>query len=278
MAVRTESRLRAYPPDRRAARTDVLIWAGILFGLTGTSAVLMTITGVDPTTTFSPAILLAAYAPGLAAIAVASARGSLRQLFRPMLVWRINIGWYALVLGAPMIMVLAANAIHLLAGGRAPASAIGPAALLPMLGPLIVAPMAEEIGWRGFAQPRLQVGHSALVASVIIGLIWATWHQWPILAPGGEFQPLDVAGGYLRLVSTAILYGWLLNSTGSLLLVVIAHIAHNLALDVIPTPVDPTGSFHLSLGLVYLIAALLVIWRTGGRLGSHNAANARSEV
>ncbi|WP_082663009.1 CPBP family intramembrane glutamic endopeptidase [Thermococcus sp. 2319x1] len=37
-------------------------------------------------------------------------------------------------------------------------------------------PLQEEFGWRGYASPRLQANHSALVSSVIIGVLWAFWH------------------------------------------------------------------------------------------------------
>ena len=37
-------------------------------------------------------------------------------------------------------------------------------------------PLAEELGWRGFARDPLQKGRSALSASLILGVIWALWH------------------------------------------------------------------------------------------------------
>jgi membrane protease YdiL (CAAX protease family) len=36
--------------------------------------------------------------------------------------------------------------------------------------------LGEEIGWRGFAQPRLQETHSLVKTSLIIGSVWAIWH------------------------------------------------------------------------------------------------------
>src|SRR5215207_7524402 len=56
--------------------------------------------------------------------------------------------------------------------------------LFPMFPLLLIfdGPLGEEPGWRGYALPRLQAGRSALVASLVLGVIWAFWHL-PIFLP-----------------------------------------------------------------------------------------------
>jgi len=49
-------------------------------------------------------------------------------------------------------------------------------ALPVFLSTLILTGVAEEIGWRGFALPRLQTRFSALTASLILAALWAPWH------------------------------------------------------------------------------------------------------
>lgn len=245
----------------------MLWWTVLLFAVTAVAVGWLRVTGVDPDRDFSPAILLAGYAPLLATLILTTRRTGWRTLLAPLSRWRIHIGWYLLVVLGPLVLVAAADAGYLLIGDQ-PSSTWLVAPSLSMVGaavgPMFSGAVGEEIGWRGFLQPRLQVVWSPLVASVAIGLLWATWHQWVLLAPGGSPEALDIAAGYLRLICTAVLYGWLYNTTRSLLLVMVAHAGHNLAVTGIPTPADPV--WHLLLAIAYLIVAVVVV--LAGRPGS----------
>ena len=66
-----------------------------------------------------------------------------------------------------------------------------------------------------FAQPRLQTRYSALPASIIIGVLWSTWHLWYVITPGGfsNVTGANALATYVRLTSTAIIYAWMYNST-----------------------------------------------------------------
>jgi membrane protease YdiL (CAAX protease family) len=121
--------------------------------------------------------------------------------------------------------------------------------------------LAEEPGWRGFAQPRLQMRHGALAASVFIGLLWSTWHLWYVILPGGfsNVTGTDAVATYIRLTSTAVVYAWMYNSTdGSLLITMLAHLGHNLAASLIPAAGDG-GRQHLVNAMAYLVAAVVVV-------------------
>jgi membrane protease YdiL (CAAX protease family) len=85
--------------------------------------------------------------------------------------------------------------------------------------------IGEELGWRGFALPRLQARHEPLVASVILGLFWGFWHTPAWIAwDSTELALLPLTIMVLSTVVTAILFTWIFNRTGgSLLLVVLFH-------------------------------------------------------
>ena len=83
---------------------------------------------------------------------------------------------------------------------------------------------AEEIGWRGYALPRLQARHSALVASLVVGVVWAFWHVPKFLTAGGGQDDSSFWLFLVGTVATAVLFTWVFNSTGgSLLTVTLLH-------------------------------------------------------
>jgi membrane protease YdiL (CAAX protease family) len=90
----------------------------------------------------------------------------------------------------------------------------------------------EEVGWRGFALPRLQRRLSPLTASLILGLVWVPWHLFLWQAEG---KPIDAVPywtfAYLIHIPAAVIICWLFNrSHGRVAVAGIAHAAANTAL------------------------------------------------
>jgi len=259
----------------------VLAWTGCVIGLTGIGVAILWLLGVN-LQTLSPtspnaaaalgAIELTAYAPTLAALLVSGllpGAGGLRRLLRPVLWWRVGIGWYGLAVIGPIMFVLAADSIHMVRGGAAPEQWLAiPSgfAVAFLIGSLIAGAFGEEVGWRGMAQPRLQTTYGALVAALIVGVLWACWHDWTLIGPGGAAgQTLGGVGlTFVRLAALSILYAWLYNSTGgSLLIVMVAHAGYDFANALVGTP----RGTDLSPIIVatYAIAAVIVVILTGAR-------------
>jgi membrane protease YdiL (CAAX protease family) len=258
------------------------VWILLLFFLTVLGGLPLLLQGLNlksvaPSAPHLPLVLagmlVTACAPTLAALLVAAfypGAGGVRSVSRQIRTWRVGLVWYAVALIGPIILLLAAEAFGAIRDGVWPShwmilpSFSGAGGLyFVIFGSLF----AEEPGWRGFAQPRLQIRYGALAASVVIGLLWSTWHLWYVILPGGllNVTGTDAVATYIRLVSTAIVYAWMYNSTnGSLLIVMLAHLGHNLAASLIPIPADG-GRQHLIVALTYLVAAIVVVLSTKPR-------------
>jgi membrane protease YdiL (CAAX protease family) len=158
--------------------------------------------------------------------------------------WRVTIGWYAIALFGPAVLFLLDEAVSLLLGGVPPKkwivfpspSGFFPGSLFFSVMGLLAGSIGEEFGWRGFAQPRLQKRYGALSASLIVGLVWGTFHLWIIpICPHCLSLKDVIVTQYLRLIATAVIYAWIYNGTkGSLFLVMVAHAAHNFTVDLMP--------------------------------------------
>jgi membrane protease YdiL (CAAX protease family) len=100
---------------------------------------------------------------------------------------------------------------------------------------LIGGAIAEETGWRGYALPRLLKTKSALISSIIIGVIWGAWHLPISLIPGANFPvPLNPLLFFVFMLSVSIIsivMTWLFNNTGgSLWMCFLYHALLNTAL------------------------------------------------
>ncbi len=85
-------------------------------------------------------------------------------------------------------------------------------AALVMLLVFFVAALGEEVGWSGYVIDPMQVRWSALQASILLGLVWATWHIVPIAQT--HRSPAWIAWQCLTLVASRVLFVWLYNNTG----------------------------------------------------------------
>lgn len=84
----------------------------------------------------------------------------------------------------------------------------------------------EEVGWRGFALPRLSQKQNALTASLVLTIFWALWH-WPLFFYRPGYLSMEVAGIFgwvFSLLTGSVLLTWLFNSSkGSILICAIFH-------------------------------------------------------
>ena len=256
----------------------VAAWVVALFAITGIGMAPLFFYQLDLSKlTFSsriPVIVgigieLTAYAPTLAALAVAglmSSGGGIKRLLRPVIHWRVDVYWYAVALIGPSLLFLVGDVIRLVIGAALPRAwlAIPSAAAAAFLvGALIAGSFGEEVGWRGIGQRELQQKYGALWAAVLVGVIWSLWHLWPVAAPGGVSTTTwsEAVLTVIRLIATSIIYAWLFNSTrGSLLIVMLAHAGHNLAVRFVPPADSVQHGDPVVTGLYAMAAVAVVVW------------------
>lgn len=181
---------------------------------------------------------LGALGPLVAAFVVTtlvSGRAGVRQLVASMGRWRVGVGWVLVAVLSPFGMFALAAVMLRLVGQPWPdlsllANQFGnPTWLFGAFLAAAVYGLGEEPGWRGFALPRLQRRHSALVASLVVGGIWAAWHI-PFFAYRYQLGGVDLLFFVLGVLAGSIWLTSLYNSTGgSVLMVMLWHVTWNMA-------------------------------------------------
>jgi membrane protease YdiL (CAAX protease family) len=163
---------------------------------------------------------LGGFGPMCAAMVVAHHDGGVAALLRPLRVWRVDLRWYIAALGLPGGTFVLAAAAYNLFGHAEPL--LYPPNQAAFVAALIVFSIGVEIGWRGFALPRLRDRCGPLVASVVVGVLWTAWHV-PMLTLQGVSPALYVAF-VPYMIGGSVLFTWIYQHTrGSLLLAVLAH-------------------------------------------------------
>lgn len=198
-----------------------------------------------------PLVGLGAFGPTIAALLVA--RRDRTPIFRPVVAHRVSPLWYAVALLLPGALLAIGMAIR---GGPMFYPPDGP----PRYVAFFVMPIAEEIGWRGLALPRLQNRYGAVRASLVIGVLWALWHVPMLLLAGVSMTLMPLMIVFCSAGS--IVFTWLYNrSGGSLAIAVVAHMGAHLNNSHIPLPANTTPFVVHTVAYVIAAAALVALDR-----------------
>jgi membrane protease YdiL (CAAX protease family) len=201
--------------------------------------------GAEAFSRHSPFYWAAGYAISLIGIAMTAfydGRSGLRALVHRLLPWKARLHWYVIVLGGYAVITVAAL-YAARSVGAAPASMPGLRALLVGVALTLlldVGPLGEELGWRGFALPRLLETLSPLRATILLGIVHAVWHV-PLFfisgLPQGQVSfPVFAVG----VISIAVMDTWLyLRSGANLLLAILVHLMANYCGGILGAPAFP---------------------------------------
>jgi membrane protease YdiL (CAAX protease family) len=218
-----------------------------------------------------PAMLAGPSLAGILMTALVSGKAGFREMLSRLLIWRVSARWYAAaLLIAPIVFVVVQMGLSLTSPvylpGLITVTDRVPFVLMGILAALGVG-FCEELGWTGFAIPRLRLRYGLVGTGLIAGVLWAAWHSlatvvWPSVAlADGLTQPLYIALGLFtllfgQLTAFRVLMLWVYDRTGSLLVAMLMHAS----LDACSFILGPVSAASGSTGVVYGFALGAAWW------------------
>jgi membrane protease YdiL (CAAX protease family) len=254
-----------------------LVWSPWVLGQDGAGLLPINISQTASGYLNATAILAGPTLSAFIMTATTEGRAGVRRLLGRLVLWRVGIRWYLFALiGVPLIMLVGTMIysgdlpnLGALGGPSYFLSYLATFALVVVLG----GPLFEEIGWRGFALPRMEPLHGPLLASVILGVLWALWHLPEFLVP--SWAASSGGGGLLGItlftitaVTFNIVITWVFNNTQtSVLLAILVHAS----IDAFTFPLGEIFPAHaISSALPFIIGfgvvGVVLIVLTRGRL------------
>ncbi|WP_255195014.1 CPBP family intramembrane glutamic endopeptidase [Halorarius litoreus] len=194
-------------------------------------------------------VLLGAWGPTVGALVVTwrlEGVAGVRRLLGRFVQFGVPARWLALAVLLPFVLAGIA-ALGALALGESVVPTLpggAPLFFLPVVfivNVFVGGPIAEELGWRGFAVPRLRGRYGVVGSGLLVGVVWAAWHAPFYLLPGSSV----VVGGFpfawfaVVVVAYSVLFSWLVTGAGdSVVPAVLFHAGTNTAagsLGLVPT-------------------------------------------
>ncbi len=203
-----------------------------------------------------PIMLLGPSCAGLILTRVTGGKIGLRDLFRRMRRVAIPPRWYAVLLLPPALILLVLAALH-----------FTPNRFFQGVGFGIVAGFLEEIGWTGYAFPRMRERWAALPAAILLGLLWGAWHL-PVINYLGAATPHGSYWFPFFLVFTAamtairVIIAWTYTHTGSVALAQLLHASSTGSLVVLsPAAISPGKEafwYGVYAAALWIVVAIIV--------------------
>ena len=181
-------------------------------------------------------ILVGPVAPAVAGLlmtGLTAGKAGYRELLSRLFRWRVEARWYVLaLLLAPVVATMTAMFLALLLRSPEfiPAIFTTPdlvGLLLPGLSAGVLVGFSEELGWTGFAIPRLRLRCGILTAGLLLGVVWGAWH-FPSFWRSDSFAgllplALLLVQLFAWLPAYRILMVWVYDRTESLLVAMLMH-------------------------------------------------------
>jgi CAAX protease family protein len=216
------------------------------------------------------AMLLGPSLTGITLTAVLDGTAGLKEVFSRWLCWRVNWRWYAAALLTAPIVILVIGRVVSVVSPLFIAGPIGNSGAVTVLGfGLVVGLLAgffEEIGWTGFALPRMLRQRSVLAAGLLLGVLWGTWHllgdYWGNAGSYGSLYPIRGLLWVAALTAYRVLMVQVYHKTASLGLMQLMHASFTGGQIILGPALAPSdylvwyGAFSAALWILVAVVAL----------------------
>jgi hypothetical protein len=218
-------------------------------------------------------ITIGVFGPSMAALWLTArheGRAGVNALVRRLFDWEAGARWYVFAIAFMAAIKLTAALVYRAATGIWPQSGGVPWYL--MAGALLISTpvqAGEELGWRGYALPRLAAHVGLGPAGFVVGAIWALWHLPLFFVSGADVYGQSFPVYLLAVTPLSVAMAWLYGKTGGRLLpVMVMHAAVNQMTGMVTSPAPPpahpfvvSGSFMswLVVVLLWIAAAYFLV-------------------
>jgi membrane protease YdiL (CAAX protease family) len=179
-----------------------------------------------------PAMLLGPSLAGIFLTTLLDGKAGLQNLLAQMARARFSARWYAALLIPPILIFAVLTCLRIF---LSPAYSPNLFWLGLMFG--IPAGFLEEIGWTGFAFPHMAAKRNLFASSIILGVLWSTWHL-PVMnylgvaTPHGDYGFRFFLAFALAMTAMRVIICWLYTNTKSVLLAQLMHVSSTASLVV----------------------------------------------
>ena len=189
-------------------------------------------------------------------------KSGLKHLFKSAIGLKIGNQALVIIFAYPVIVGFLQLLIYSLSGGSFDYSQF--IKQLPSIIPLIVlGPLSEEFGWRGFLQKRVNSEFSPIIGSLVIGITWSLWHLPLFYMPGTSQHDFNMPflPFFVAITSSSLIYTYIyIKSNASLFSAILLHWIGTYIMQVIATQVTRTHAYnYLECLPAFLIGIIFIV-------------------